>query len=144
MKKINSNDITIQLIEFLSGLNEKQWSIKITKDWNTHDVVAHLVGWLEECIKEFPKAWENKTDPWFISQNYSAFNENNVLKYRNYSHKSLIEKYKQVNDQFNALIESVGEEAIRNDKRFSWVLDEGDDNHELHHFNQIKEILKFV
>jgi len=143
MKKINSNQITDYFLSYLKTLNEKQWEIRITNKWDVHDVVAHIVGWLEEVLAVLPKSWESKEEPWFMkTDNYAEFNQANVEKYKNLKPTDLISKYVELNNKLNILIDKIGEENIKLDQRFSWVLDDGENNHELYHFNQIKEKLK--
>jgi len=142
-QKIDSSQITDYFLSYLKTLDKKQWEVKITNKWDVHDTVAHIVGWLEEVSNILPKSWENKEEPWFMkTDDYAQFNQKNVEKYKNLKPTDLISKYVELNNKLNILIDKIGEKNIKLDQRFRWVLDDGENNHELYHFNQIKEKLE--
>jgi hypothetical protein len=136
MKTKDLRKISKELVDFLEGLSKEQWGTKITNMWDVHDVVAHLLGWAEAAVKEF--SGEKKVNV----VNINRFNASNVNKYVHHSNKDLLRQYATTSNRLHELIEKVGIDSVKKNKRFDWLLDEGVDNHEIYHFNQIKEVLK--
>lgn len=135
--------ISRALITYLQTLSDEQWQIKVTDKWTVADVFAHLVGWLEEVVNILPQSWHSKELPWFVTtDDYADFNQKQIDRYRHYSHKELIGKYTELNSQLDTIIDQIGIENLRADKNFSWALDEGEDNHELYHLNQIRNAVE--
>lgn len=119
----------------LKNLKAEEWEIMITDKWDVKDVLAHLVGWIEEVIKVLPEAWEEKKMPWFMNtHDYSEFNDKAVKKCKDLSPQELLEKYEELEKELNKLVEKIGKEKIDNDKRFGWAID---NSHELAHFREI-------
>jgi len=67
---------------------------------------------------------------------YLEFNRKNVERYKNYSPKQLLKKWKHFAKKTEEEIRKIGRENL--DKK-DWVFDE---SHYLEHFKQIKKILK--
>lgn len=125
----------------LKNLKEKDWEIMITDKWDVKDVLAHLVGWIEEVVKVLSEAWEIKKMPWFINTNdYNKFNEKVVLKYKDLSPQELLAKYKKLEIELNIIVAQIGTEKIKADKRFVWAID---NSHELAHLREIYRNINF-
>jgi len=140
MKQLSSSStISSDLISYLESLSDQEWKITVTKAWDVRAVVAHLVGWLEVVAKTLPEAWKTKKMPWFMKTDaYDEFNKQNVEKFRDFKPSKLISQYKKHDKKISKLIEEIGYDHLKTDGNFGWVLDDDEDSHELHHFNQIK------
>ncbi len=129
-------DILKEFISYLEGLKDEDWNVKVNSKWNVKDVVSHLVGWEEECAKALISFMKTGEKPWFlVEQDYSEFNRKNVERYKNYSHKELLEKWKSLAKITEKEIKEIGEENLK-DKE--WLFD---DSHYIEHWEQIKKAL---
>jgi hypothetical protein len=143
--KINADRVTREFISYLENLSAEDWSKKVNKNWTVKDMVAHLVGWAREVDKELPLAWKSRTVLWFMKvrdENFTNFNRKQVKYYADYTPKELLEEWKKWGAVFDLEVKAIGEEKLRKEKRYEWVFDEEDDNHELWHFNQVKKLFE--
>ena len=141
---VNTDKINRELFQFFLSLTEKERELPVDDNWTVKDVVSHLIGWNVEASRELPKSWKTGEDPWFMNTNeYEEFNQRFVDEIRNLSGKEVLQKFIESEKQFNNVIKKIGEDNLRkNIKKYSWVFDEGDDNHYLEHFNQIKRVVE--
>jgi len=142
MWHVNKDMDTDVFFKYLRDLSEAEWQEKVGDTRTVRDVVAHLVGWERECARTLPQVWEKKTIPWFMkTDDYDEFNQKNMDEYRELSFNELLDEWQRWQNVLNEEIEIIGEDDIRKQKGFEWVLDEGDNGHFIEHFNEIKGAL---
>jgi len=136
--------ITKDFFQFLENLKPEDWNKKINDKWTIKDVVAHLVAWERECAICLPAAWGKKENPWFIkTDNYDEFNERAIQMYKDYSPEELLSEWKKWQDILEKEAKKIGENSLRSAQfglTFDWFFDEGENNHYLEHFNEIKKV----
>lgn len=128
-------------IDLLKTLTEVEWYKKVDGKWTVKDVVAHLVGWEEECVKRLPVIWKNKQKPWFIlsEDGDDEFNQKSIEKLRNHTPGQLLIKWEKWYSAGKVEVEKIGGGNMRaNPELFGWWFDE---SHYLNHFDQLKTIL---
>jgi len=132
------DDVFERFIKYLERLSDRDWNIKVNDKWTVKDVVSHLVWWEEECAKVLIDSLKTDERPWFLEdQDYSEFNRQNVEKYKNYSPKNLLDKYKHFAKVTEKVIRDAGgEENLLKEKE--WLFD---DSHYIEHWEQIKKAL---
>lgn len=143
VNKIDTVKINNSLLKLLENLTDKEWNLKVNPDWTVKDVISHLVGWEKEAVKELGQTWKTKKEPWFLkTSDFKEFNKRSVETYKNYSSKELLNEWKKYQKLLDKKIKEIGEDKLRAQPYlFSWVFDEGEDNHYLVHYNQIKKVL---
>ncbi|MFH1500925.1 MAG: DinB family protein [archaeon] len=136
---MNTEETTKELMQLLKNLKEDEWNDKVG-NWTIKDIICHLVGWEEEAAKSLKEEWRTKKKPWFLKDdNFDEFNKKSIKKYKNLKPAELVKVFKKFQKQLDELIEEIGEDNLRdNMEMYSWVFDE-EDNHYLHHLNQIKK-----
>jgi len=141
---IDPTKIYNDLISYLENLSEEELNIIVFDQWTVKDIVSHLIGWNEEASKVLPEVWISGETPWFMNiDNYDSFNQSFVDKYKPYSGKEILKMFKESEDMFNTVVKEIGEDRLRaHGKKYDWVFDEGEDNHYLEHFKQIKEAVE--
>lgn len=143
--KINTQKLTNEFLTFLENLNPQDWNQKVTDKWTIRDMIIHLIGWEKEATKELPISYATHKEPWFMNNNnddYAEFNAKNVQEYKDYSSKQLIEEWKKWQKALTDEINKIGIDKLKvGYDFFEWVFDEGESNHYLEHFKQIKEAL---
>lgn len=142
--EMDENEIPKEFLKLLDNLKESEWDTKVDDNWTIKDIIAHLVGWENECVKELEKTWETKKKPWFLTTNsFDGFNEKSVDKYKNYPPKKLLREWKHWQNLLDKKIKDMGKDNLKKEgELFGWVFDEGEGSHYHEHFNQIKESLK--
>lgn len=129
------------LINFFTNLKDSDWDILVTSKWRVKDVLAHLVGWEQECVKELPKAFKGNC-PWFMTtENFDNFNNEIYQAFVNYPKNKLIDEFIKVAKKLDEIIKEIGEENIRKREDLHWVFDEGGSSHFEHHLKQIQTAL---
>lgn len=142
--KINTQKLTDEFLTFLENLNPQDWNQKVTDKWTIRDMIVHLIGWEKEAVRELPISYATHQKPWFMNNNddYVEFNAKNVQEYKDYPPKQLIEEWKKWQKVLDDEVEKIGVDKLKADYDFfEWVFDEGEGNHYLEHFKQIKEAL---
>ncbi len=126
-------------IKYLERLENKDWNVKINSKWTVKDVVSHLVGWEEECANVLVDSLKTGEKPWFLEdQDYSEFNRKNVERYKSYTPKKLLEKWKHLIKITDKVIKDAGGEE-RLLKERDWLFD---GSHYIEHWEQIKRVLE--
>lgn len=131
-------DIFERFVKYLEGLKDEDWNVKVNSKWTVKDVVSHLIGWEEECANVLVNSLKTGKKPWFLKdQDYSEFNKKNVERYKNYTPKKLLEKWKHLTKITENVIKNVGgEDRLLKEK--DWLFD---DSHYIEHWEQIKKAL---
>lgn len=130
-----------KFIDLLRSLTPEEWNKKVDDNWTIKDVVAHMVGWEKEFVKQLPIIWKTKKKPWFAesSMGDDEFNGKMVIKYKNLSPKQLINEWEKWLLKVQKEVNKIGERNMQaNPNLFDWWFDE---SHEETHYNQIKTIL---
>jgi len=143
MKQADTKKITTDFFKLLESLNDKQWELKVNKEWSVKNVVAHLVGWEYESSYQLAISWEKKKKPWFLeTDDYYTFNRVSLNRFGKLPPQELLAEWKKWQQTLEEEIKDIGEGKLRaQPELFSWVFDEGSDNHYLHHYKQIQKIL---
>ncbi len=132
------DDVFESFIEYLEKLEDKDWRVMVNSKWTVKDAVSHLVGWEDECAKVLKQSLKTEKKPWFLEdENYDEFNRKNIEKYKSYTPKELLEKWKHLAKVTEEVIKNAGgEERLLKEKE--WLFD---DSHYLEHWEQIKRAL---
>jgi len=140
---ITNQTIFSEFIEFLQNLTPEQWMTKVTDKWTVKDVISHLIGWNIDASSELKNMWETGRDVWFLTrENYGEFNEKYVTLFEKLTPGEVLKKWVESEDEFNKIVGQIGEENLRKDnEKYYWVFDEGEDNHYLEHLNQLKKAI---
>jgi len=135
---------TKDFFRFLKNLKPEDWNKKINDKWTIKDAVAHLVAWERECAICLPMAWEKKENPWFIkTDNYDEFNKRAIQTYKNYLPEELLSEWEKWQNALEKEAEKIGVNNLQSAQfglTFEWFFDEGENNHYLQHFNEIKKV----
>jgi hypothetical protein len=133
-----------KFIKYLENLKDKDWKVMVTSKWTVKDVVSHLVGWEEECAKALINFQKTKKSPWFLdnenhdySNDFAEFNAQSVEKYKSYSPKELLEKWKYFIRMWEKEIKKVDDKTK---SKLKPIYDS--DSHYIEHWKQIKKVLK--
>lgn len=128
-------------IAYLQSLKPEDWSKMATSKWTVKDVLAHLVGWEREVAQTFTDAWKNGKQPWFmITENYDDFNAKIKEEFTAWSPEELLTEWQKWEKNLDDKIKEIGKDNFDVRKEaFTWVTDEGEQSHYLHHINQIKK-----
>ena len=133
----------MDFIDYLKSLEEEDWQKMVTDKWTVKDVVAHLVGWEKvafNVLERYSKMGED--EPWMVkTDEYDRFNAGSVEKYKSYTPAELIVEWGRWQKGIDDLIEKIGEEKLRANKKMLWVFDEGESSHYGHHFGEIQKAL---
>lgn len=137
------------IYDYLGNLREEQWNIKVDSNWTVKDILAHLVGWENECTKQIPIIWQTKEKPWFVKTNdYAAFNKKSIEEYKNFSPRQLLDEWYEWREELEKAAKKIGEGEMKAEKElFAWYFegtdfDETGVDHYTEHLNQIKKVLK--
>lgn len=134
-------DYQQDFFDLLESLSEDEWELKVNDKWSVKDVVAHLIGWEEECAVSLMDSWQTGKKPWFMkTDDYDEFNRKSVMKYKNYTPKQLIERWKFVIRVLDSEIDDIGIGRLKaKGELFDWLFDE---SHYEEHLEQIKKALR--
>jgi len=129
-------------ITFFKNIKEGEWDIQVTKKWRVKDVLAHLIGWDREVVKELINVFNNGAEPWFmLTDNYNEFNEKIFQEFKNYSPAELLIELEKWENDLDRKIKEIGEDKIRQ-RNMDWVFDEEENSHFEHHMKQIEKVLE--
>jgi len=124
-------------IQVIDSLNTTLRDQKISEgSWSTKDILAHIVGWEDEVLKQF-KAFLVNSD---VDDTYDidSFNESSVSSRKNKTRNEIIEELKSTQEELSAFISTLSKKDIDAEERFSeWVgvlID-----HYKHHTIQLKQ-----
>lgn len=126
-----------------------------TSSWTVHDVVAHMVGWEKRDAEVIPVYWATKKrEPWMsTSEEWDAFNRNEVEGRKNRTSQQLIEEWEMWQRKVDDEINEIGLENMRSrPDLFDWLFEGGDTkggaytlseggSHYKHHYEQIKKAI---
>jgi len=137
---VNTADIYEELVSYLDNLSEQEWALIVFDSWTVKDIISHLIGWIEMASQEVPRIWMTDETPWFMkTDDYGDFNQKHVSQLRDRSGKEILRRFKESENAFDLAIQSIGTDKLRKQgSKYAWVFDEGEDNHYLEHFKQIK------
>ena len=110
-------------IALLKTLSPEEWQKPVDESWKVKDIIAHMVGWEEECAKLLLEIWKTKTPPWFaISlEGDDPFNKKSVDKFGRFSNEQLISEWEKWIERGKEEVEKIGEENMRaNPDLFGW------------------------
>ncbi len=135
-----SEEISNELISYLTNLSIDEWKLKVSDEWSVKDIVSHLIGWNVEASKVLPTVWKTKETPWFLNtDDYEKFNRTYVEAHRQDSPQKVLRDFIESEEKFNQVIQEIGEGNLRKHiDKYDWVFDEGEDSHYLEHLSQIK------
>ena len=107
------------------------------RNWSSKDILAHIVGWENEVIKQFKEFLVNPD----VDDNYDidSFNENSVSSRKSKTWDEIIEELELSQKELSALISTLSQKDIETENRFSeWV--EVLINHYKHHMSQLQQL----
>jgi len=133
----NLSSVEEEFIQVIDSFNAKVHDQKIADgSWSTKDILAHIVGWEVEVVKQF-KAFLVNPD---IDDTYDidSFNESSVSSRKNKTWNEIVEELKSAQDELSAFISTLPQKDIDAEDRFSeWV--EVLIDHYKHHTMQLKQ-----
>lgn len=108
----------------------------ICGSWSPKEVVAHIIGWDKEVIRQFGLFQDGLEKA--IEHDIEAFNKKSLEKYRHLSWKETIAKLQQVHEQFYQTTKSISSlEISHNGEYRDWLKVQID--HYIHHIKQLKK-----
>lgn len=130
--------MTNKFIELLKNLKSEDWNKKVNDSWTVKDVIAHMVGWEEECVNQLPVIWNTKQTPWFLDETKDdAFNKHSLEKFKQFSPEQLITEWEKWLEKGKETVSGIGEENMKNNpKLFGWWFD---DSHNKSHYDQVRK-----
>ncbi|AKM83519.1 hypothetical protein A2422_01460 [Candidatus Woesebacteria bacterium RIFOXYC1_FULL_31_51] len=139
-----SEEISNELISYLTNLSIDQWNLKVSDEWTVKDIISHLIGWNIEASKVLPAVWKTKETPWFLNtDDYEKFNRTYVEAHRQDFPQKVLREFIGSEEIFSKVIQEIGEDNLRKQiDKYYWVFDEGEDSHYLEHLNQIKTVVE--
>jgi uncharacterized damage-inducible protein DinB len=108
-----------------------------SKKWSAKDILAHIVGWEVEVIKQFREFLVNPD----VDDNYDidSFNENSVSSRKSKTWEEIIEELELSQKELSILITTLSRKDIYNEDRYSeWV--EVLISHYKHHKSQLQQL----
>ena len=134
----NLSSVEEEFIQLIDSLNTTLRDQKIAEgSWSTKDILAHIVGWEVEVVKQF-KAFLVNPD---IDDTYDidSFNESSVSSRKNKTWNEIIEELKSAQEELSAFILTLSQKDIDAEDRFSeWV--EVLIDHYKHHMFQLQKL----
>ena len=106
------------------------------KNWSPKDILAHIVGWEIEVVKQFKDFLVNPD----VDDNYDidSFNENSVSSRKSKTWDEIIEELELSQKELSVLISTLSQKNVDAEDRFSeWVgvlID-----HYRHHMSQLQK-----
>ena len=127
-----------EFTKVIDSFNAKARDQKIAEgSWSVKDILAHIVGWEVEVVKQF-KAFLVNPD---IDDTYDidSFNESSVSSRKNKTWNEIVEELKSAQDELSAFISTLPQKDIDAEDRFSeWV--EVLIDHYKHHISQLQKL----
>jgi uncharacterized damage-inducible protein DinB len=127
-----------EFIQVIDSFNAKVRDQKIAGGgWSVKDILAHIVGWEDEVIKQFQAFLVNPD----VDDTYDidSFNESSVSSRKNKTRNEIIEELKSTQEELSAFISTLSQKDIDAEDRFSeWV--EVLINHYKHHMSQLQKL----
>jgi uncharacterized damage-inducible protein DinB len=108
------------------------------KNWSSKDILAHIVGWENEVIKQFKEFIVNPD----VDDNYDidSFNENSVSSRKSKTWEEIIEELELSQKELSTFISTLSHKDIDTEDRFSeWM--EVLINHYKHHISQLQKLI---
>jgi uncharacterized damage-inducible protein DinB len=134
----NLSSVEEEFIQLIDSLNTTLRDQKIAEgSWSTKDILAHIVGWEDEVLKQF-KAFLVNPD---VDDTYDidSFNESSVSSRKNKTWNEIIEELKSAQEELSAFISTLSQKDIDAEDRFSeWV--EVLIDHYKHHMFQLQKL----
>ncbi len=134
----NLSSVEEEFIHVIDSFNATVRDQKIAEgSWSTKDILAHIVGWEVEVVKQF-KAFLVNPD---VDDTYDidSFNESSVSSRKNKTWNEIIEELKSTQEELSAFISTLSQKDIDAEDRFSeWVgvlID-----HYKHHMSQLQKL----
>ena len=117
----NLSSIEEEFIQVIDSFNTKVRVQKIAEgSWSTKDVLAHIVGWEDEVLKQFQAFLVNPN----VDDTYDidSFNESSVSSRKNKTWNEIIEELKSTQEELSSFISTLSQKDIDAEDRFSeWV-----------------------
>ncbi len=133
----NLSSIEEEFTKVIDSFNAKVRDQKIAEgSWSVKDILAHIVGWEDEILKQFQAFLVNPD----VDDTYDidSFNENSVSSRKNKTWNEIIEELNLAQEELSAFISTLSQKDIAAVDRFSeWVgvlID-----HYKHHTMQLKQ-----
>ncbi|UOR13351.1 DinB family protein [Halobacillus amylolyticus] len=138
---------SIDWVQSLSQLPEESWRLPIEQGkWSVAEVVRHLVLWDEFIInKRLPYLFTSQDMP--VPPDVEVMNEKAAIQARNDSKEETVDLFEQTRrelvNRLNDIEDIRYEEAIslQSSKVSLYEYLEGIMQHDVHHFEQIKQVL---
>ncbi len=133
----NLSSVEEEFIQLIDSLNAKVRDQKMAEgSWSTKDILAHIVGWEVEVVKQFKSFLVNPD----VDDTYDidSFNESSVSSRKNKTWNEIVEELKSTQEELSAFISTLSQKDIDAEDRFSeWV--EVLIDHYKHHTMQLKQ-----
>ena len=127
-----------EFIQVINSLNTTLRDQKIAGgSWSVKDILAHIVGWEDEVLKQFQAFLVNPD----VDDTYDidSFNESSVSSRKNKTLNEIIEELNLAQEELSAFISTLSQKDIDAEDRFSeWVgilID-----HYKHHMSQLQKL----
>jgi len=107
------------------------------RNWSSKDILAHIIGWENEVIKQFKEFIVNPD----VDDNYDidSFNENSVSSRKSKTWKEIIEELELSQKELSTFISTLSHKDIDTEYRFSeWM--EVLISHYKHHISQLQKL----
>jgi len=107
------------------------------ENWSPKDILAHIVGWEVEVVKQFREFLVNPD----VDDNYDidSFNENSVSLRKSKTWEEIVNELELSQKELSVLLSSLSQKDIDSEERFSeWV--EVLINHYKHHMSQLQQL----
>ncbi|MBU0976001.1 MAG: ClbS/DfsB family four-helix bundle protein [Patescibacteria group bacterium] len=112
-------DLTYELL----SVRERDWEKKLRKDWNwtLHDLLAHLIGWDEGCLKA-AKDFLKRKRPEYDGFEDRVYNEKFVKLYSKLSRELLLKRFFKSREAISRFLKSLSIKQIKgaNTQGFIW------------------------
>ncbi|MGB5850199.1 MAG: DinB family protein [Ignavibacteriaceae bacterium] len=107
------------------------------KNWSSKDILAHIVGWENEVIKQFKEFLVNPDadDRYDID----SFNEGSVLSRRNKTWNEIMEELKLAREELSEFVSTLSQKDLDAEDRFSEWLGVLIDHYK-HHMSQLQKL----
>ncbi len=133
----NLSSVEEEFTKVIDSFNAKVRDQKIAEgSWSVKDILAHIVGWEDEVLKQFQAFLVNPD----VDDTYDidSFNESSVSSRKNKTWNEIIEELKSTQEELSAFISTLSQKDIDAEDRFSeWV--EVLIDHYKHHTMQLKQ-----
>ena len=134
----NLSSIEEEFTKVIDSFNAKVRDQKIAEgSWSVKDILAHIVGWEDEVLKQFQAFLVNPD----VDDTYDidSFNENSVSSRKNKTWNEITEELKSTQEMLSSFISTLSQKDIDAEDRFSeWV--EVLIDHYKHHTRQLNNL----